>query len=299
MKPTIDQLQAFLALADTGHFTRAAERLGGSQSSLSGTIGKLEALLGVRLFDRHTRGCKLSQAGTALLPAARRLTQDWGDLLDSARDFATVGHGHLSIAAPSLQATLLLPPLLREFSEERPGVRVTLHDVGEQQVHDLVRSGVADLGIATQTQARIDLIATPFYSDQYVVALPAGHALAKRKSIEWSQLAGQPMIGPLPDNPVRRHLDEALARSGIKLDYRYEVSMPWTMAGLVREGFGVSVLTTAVRPLIEWLQLEVRPITRPSISRTLVLLRAQGHALSPPAAAFRDRLMGHRATASK
>jgi LysR family carnitine catabolism transcriptional activator len=291
MKPSIDQLQCFLAVADTGHFTRAAERLGVSQSSLSGTVAKLEALLGVRLLDRHTRGCRLSEAGAALLPAARRLTQDFGDLLDSARDFAAVGHGRLSIAAPSLQCALLLPPLLKAFAEERPGVRISLHDVGEQQVHDLVRGGVVDLGIATQTDARSDLIATPFYSDQYIAALPAGHALAKRKSIEWSHLAGLPVVGPLPDNPVRRHLDATLARSGVVLDYRYEVSMPWTMAGLVREGFGVSVLTTAVRPLIEWLQLEARPITRPSISRTLVLLRPQGRPLSPAASAFRDQLM--------
>jgi LysR family carnitine catabolism transcriptional activator len=294
MKPTIDQLQAFMALADVGQFTRAAERLGISQSSLSGTLQKLELLLGVRLFDRHTRGCRLSEAGNALLPMARRLAQDWDSMLDSARDFARFGSGRLSIAAPTVQCALLLPPLLRAFSDDFPGVRVTVHDVAEDQVQHLVRSGVADLGIATRTEMRSELIATPFYSDQYVVALPREHALAKRKSIDCAQLVGQPIVGPLLDNPVRRHLDERLAAAGYKLDYRYEVSMPWTMVGLVREGFGLALLTTAVRPLIEWHQLEIRPLVRPSIARTLVLLRAPGQAPSAPATAFRERLAGMR-----
>jgi len=295
MKPNFEQLQCFLAIAETGHFTRASERLGVAQSSLSGTIAKLEALLGVRLFDRHTRGVRLSAAGAALLPAARRLCQDFGDLLESARDFSSVSQGRLSIAAPSLQCALMLPPLLKQFAKERPKARVSVHDVGEEQVHELVRSGVADLGIATKTDSRSDLIATPFYSDQYVAALPPGHPLCRRKSLEWSHLVGESIIGPVAGNPVRRHLDEALAAVGIALDYGHEVSMPWTMAGLVREGFGVSVLTTAVRPLLEWLKLDVRPITRPSVSRTLVLLRAPGRALSPAAAAFRDQLVGAHA----
>ena len=75
MKASIDQLHAFLAVAETGHLTRAAERLGLSQSSLSDTIGKLESILGARLFERNTRGCRLSAAGAALAPlagAARR-----------------------------------------------------------------------------------------------------------------------------------------------------------------------------------------------------------------------------------
>jgi LysR family carnitine catabolism transcriptional activator len=292
MKPSVDQLQAFIALADTSHFTRAAERLGVSQSSLSATVGKLEALLGVRLFDRHTRGCRLSAAGAALLPSARRLAQDWRGLLDDARDFAVFGRGRLDIAAPGVQSALLLPPLLREFLQGRPGVRVTLHDVAEEQVHELVRSGAVDLGLSTDTGERSDLVVTPFYADQYVVAVPPEHALARRRSVEWAHLAGEPIVGPLPDNPVRRHLDARLAEAGIRLDYRHEVSLAWTMVGLVREGLGITVLTTAVRPLAEWHQLVVRPVSRPSLSRSLGLLRAPGRSLSPPAAAFRDQLLG-------
>jgi LysR family carnitine catabolism transcriptional activator len=292
MSASIDQLQSFLVLAETGNFTRAAERLGVSQSTLSHAIGRLESELGTRLFDRHTRGCRLSDAGVALQPSARRMVQEWTHMAGSAREIATLGGGRLSVAAPTAQCALMLPPVIRAFSQRLPQVQVQLHDVGEQQVHGLVRDGVADLGIATRTGIRTELVATPFYSDQYIAALPPGHALAARKSITWAQLRELPVIGPLPDNPVRRHLDERLGSEGVRLDYRHEVSLPWTMVGLVREGMGIAVLTTALQPLIEWHRLVARPIGRPNITRTLVLLRVPGRTLSTPAAVFRDLLTG-------
>lgn len=292
MKASVEQLQAFLAVAETGHITRAAERLGISQSTLSATIQKLETLLGVKLFDRSTRGCVLSEAGAALQPALARLAQDWDHVVADAKEWSSMGHGRLSIAAPTAQCALLLPPLVGELCRKLPGLRITLHDVAEQEVHALVRSGAADVGIATQMRAHGDLVATPFYSDQYILALRRDHPLAGRKSIDWARLKNEAVIGPMASNPVRRHLDLRLAEKGIALDYRYEVSLPWTMVGLVREGLGVAVLTVALRPLIDWHKLAAIPLGRPTIARTLVMLRAQDRPLSPPAQAFKQLLMG-------
>lgn len=282
----------FVAVAESGHFTRAAERLGMSQSSLSAALGKLEKMLGTRLFDRHTRACQPTEAGTALLPAARRLVADWDQLLGSAHDFAVFARGRIDVAAPNAQCALLLPPVIRSFRETHPGVRVVLHDVPEHEVHALVRSGAADLGIATQTDARTDLVVTPLFTDQFVAVLPPGHVLSAKRSLEWSQLARESIIGYLPGNPVRRLLDEKLAERGIALDYAFEIALPWTTVGLAREGLGVAVVTMALRPLAQWHGLEVRPISRPQLARTLVLLRTAGNSLSPAAAAFRDLLAG-------
>lgn len=292
MTASIDQMKAFLALAEAGNFTRAAQRLGQSQSTLSHAIARLEAQLGVRLFDRHTRGCRLSEAGVALLPSLSRLVQDWQHMADNARDLATLGRGRLCVAAPTAQCALMLPPVVRAFSQRLPQVQLLLHDVGEQQVQGLVRDGVAELGIATDTEARSDLVAAPFYTDQYTVAMPPEHPLAKRPALNWAHLRDVPVIGPLPDNPVRRHLDDQLGRQGLRLSYTHEVSLPWTMLGLVREQLGVAVITTALRPLVDWLHLVARPVGRPAVSRTLVLLRAPGRPLSPPASVFRELLTG-------
>lgn len=208
-----------------------------------------------------------------------------------ATDFQKFGRGRLSVAAPTVQCALLLPPLLREFQAEHPGVRVELHDVAEQEVQELVRTGAADLGVISQTATRNELTATPFYTDEYILVLPPGHPLARYKQVGWQHLAGESIIGPVKGNPVRRRLDGALAEKGLDLGYAHEVSLPWTMIGMVREGFGVAVLTTAVLPLIRWNKLEARPLVRPAITRTLVLLRAQGRSSDPLVASFSKRLL--------
>jgi len=291
IKSSLPELRVFLMLAESGHFTRAAERLGMSQSSLSAALGKLERLLGTRLFDRHTRACRLTDAGMALLPTAQRLVADWDRLVADAKDFTRFARGRIAVAAPNAQCALLLPPVIRRFQAQYPGVRVVLHDVPEHEVHSLVRSGAADLGVATQTDVRTDLVATPLHVDEFVAAMAPDHPLAGRRSLEWAQLARHPVIGYLPGNPVRRLLEEKLAERGIVLDCPFEIALPWTMMGLAREGLGVAVVTMALRPLALWHGLEVRSVGRPQVARTMTLLRAPGNSLSPVVAAFRDAMV--------
>lgn len=292
MKPSLSELQVFVVLAQSGHFTRAAEQLAMSQSSVSAALAKLERQLDTRLFDRHTRGCRLTVAGVALLPTAQRLVAEWAHLQLEARDFARFARGRVVVAAPNAQCALLLPPAIRAFAADHPGVRVVLHDVPEHEVHALVRSGVADLGIATQTDTRSDLVGTPLSSDEFVAVLPPSHPLAARKSLDWAQLAGEPIIGYLPGNPVRGLLDAKLAARGLVLNYAYEIALPWTMMGLTRENLGLAVATMALRPLAQWHGLVVRPVGRPQLARTMTLLRAQGNSPAPVVAAFRDVLLG-------
>ena len=280
MKSSLPELRVFITLAESGHFTRAAERLGMSQSSLSASLSKLEALLGTRLFDRHTRGCRLTDAGTALLPAAHRLVAEWDQWLADARDFARYSRGRVSVAAPNAQCAMLLPPVIRRFRDSHPGVRVTLHDVPEHEVHALVRSGAADLGIATALAA-----------DEFVLAMHRDHPLAQSPTLDWPDVAHEALIGYLPGNPVRRLLEDELAARGIQLAYAYEIALPWTMMGLASEGLGVAVVTRALRPLALWHGLEVRAVGSPPLARTLTLLRAPGGSPSPAVAAFRDELL--------
>jgi len=291
MVASIDQLRAFIMVAETGHLARAADRLNVSKSSLSANIQRLEGLLGVSLFERHTRGCKLSTAGQAMLDSAHRMVQEWSRIETGAADFQKFRRGRLSVAAPADHCAFLLPPLLRDFQTEHPEVRVELHDVAEQEVHELVRTGFADLGVTSQTEMRNELIATPFYTDEYILILPPKHHLTKHKQVEWNQLASEQIIGPVKGNPVRQLLDDTLAENGISLGYTYEVSLPWTMVGLVRENFGVAVLTTSVLPLIRLNKLEARPLVSPSVARTLVLIKAQGRKLDPLATSFSKRLI--------
>ena len=291
IKSSLPELRVFIALAESGHFTRAAERLDMSQSTLSAALAKLEQVLGTRLFDRHTRACRLTEAGVALLPAAHRLVADWEQWLADARDFAVLSRGRVCVAAPNAQCALLLPGVIRRFHESHPGVRVLLHDVPEHEVHTLVRSGAADLGIATETDARTDLVATTLDVDEFVAVLRDDHALARKPHLDWSDLQGESVIGYLPGNPVRRLLEDELTTRGIPLQYAYEVGLPWTMVGLASEGLGVAIVTRTLQPLVHWHHLQMRPIGRPPLARLLTLFRMPGGSPSPAVAAFRDVLL--------
>src|SRR5204863_1060407 len=175
INPSLRQLRAAVTLAESGQFTRAAERLGVSQSSLSASIGELERALGVRLFDRHTRMLRRTEAGAEILPQMRRVLADLDRLVGSSRQVASLQRGHVSVAAPTIQAAIWLPRHLEAFARDYPQVRVTLHDAPEQDIRQLVRSGVADIGITTVAEFSGDLRVRPFYRDNYILALHPRH----------------------------------------------------------------------------------------------------------------------------
>jgi len=288
-------LRAFVAVAETGRFTRAAERLGLAQSSVSESIGILERTLDLRLFDRHTRALRLTEAGAGLLPRVLRLVADCDEVLNSSREIAELERGHIHVAAPSLQSALWLPQLMRDFAQDYPQVKVTLHDVAEQEIHRLARAGEVDIGLVTVTgQFPGDLRARPFYSDTYLLVLYPEHPLMNKREITWNDVAKLPLIAPPAINPVRHALDAALAERGIALNYVHEVSLPWTMLGLVQARQGVTVLTDAVREAIKWMKLPARPIHRPWMRRDMALITRRDRALSPAAQRFFERIVATR-----
>ena len=288
-------LRAFVAVAETGRFTRAAERLGLAQSSVSESVGVLEKTLDLRLFDRHTRALRLTEAGAELLPRVLRLVADCDEVLNSSREIAELERGHIHVAAPSLQATLWLPALMRDFARDYPQVRITLHDVAEQEIHRLVRAGEVDIGMVTMTGPLPgDLRARRFYTDTYVLVLYPEHPLMNKREITWVDVAKQPLIGTLAHNPVRHNLDSALAERGITLNYVHEVALPWTMLGLVQARQGVTVLTDAVREVMGWMKLPARPIHRPWMRRDMALITRRERALAPAAQRFFERIVATR-----
>jgi len=153
-----------------------------------------------------------------------------------------------------------------------------------------VRGGEVDFGIGTDAGARHDLAKRPLMTDTFIVVLPPGHPMTRKREITWHDLAALPIIGPPPGNPVREQLDFALAREGITLTRSFEVALPLTIVGMVEGGLGIGVLTTAVTRLAEALGLVVRKVAKPVIKRELSLLFLADRSLSPAAQNFRDLL---------
>lgn len=294
MNVTLRQLRAFLAVAEARHFTRAADLLDLSQSTVSTLVRELEANLGLKLFDRHTRMLNLTQAGAEILPLARKALADLDSVIGSSQQLKTLGRGRVSIAASSLQAALILPAMIRQFGQEHPGVKVTLHDVPQPEVLEMVRSGEVDFGIGTESGTRHDLAARVLTTDTFIAVMRPDHALARKKELTWRDFDGLPIIGSPPGNPLREQLDFALAREGISLVRSHEVSLPLTIVGMVEGGLGIAVLTTTVTRLALSFGLLVKKITGPVVKREISLLHHADRSLSPAAQNFRDLLIANR-----
>ncbi len=294
MNVTLRQLRAFIAVAEAQHFTRAAERLDLSQSSVSTLVRELEENLGLRLFDRHTRMLRLTHAGAEILPLARKAMADLDSVLGSSAELRTLGRGRVSIAASSLQAALVLPGLIRRYTEENPAVRVRLFDVPEHEVIEKVRTGEVDFGVGSDTGATGDISARLLVTDVFVVVMRPDHAFARRSEIAWRDIAPVPLIGPPPGNAVREQLDFALAREGIRLERRYEVTLPLTILGMVEAGLGIAVMTSAMSKLARALGLVTRAAVQPRVERDISLLFHADRSLSPAAQNFRDLLIASR-----
>src|SRR5262245_656673 len=143
----LHQLRIFVAVARLGNFTRAAERLGLSQPSLSLHIRQLEQDLGVRLFDRSTRSVALTPAGEDFLPTAERLLDDFRAAAAAVADLAARRRGRVAVAVLPSVAADLLPRAIALLRARHPDVSVSLRDDVAEHIPARVRSGEVDFGL--------------------------------------------------------------------------------------------------------------------------------------------------------
>src|SRR5690606_39160670 len=162
------QLQAFAAVAQTLSFARACERLHMSQPALSLAIKNLEEELGGRLLARTTRQVRLTPEGAALLPQALQLLADWDNVRERLRQRFTLQRGHVTIAAMPSFAGNILPRILREYRARHPNVEVTVHDVIQEQVVDMVEHGRVEIGFGFEPEAVDTLAFEPLFVDRFM-----------------------------------------------------------------------------------------------------------------------------------
>ncbi|WP_028239234.1 LysR family transcriptional regulator [Stutzerimonas azotifigens] len=289
---TVKQLRAFLAVAQTLSFAQACERLHLSQSALSLTIKALEDSLGGRLFSRTTRSVTLTPEGETLLPLARRLLADWDNAEDELRQRFTLQRGRVALAAMPSFAGSLLPPLLRTFRERYPSIGVTVHDVINEQVMDMVRDRQVELGIAFEPEASAPLEFAPLYLDRFVAVVPADSPLAARGQLGWSELLAEPFITLQRPSAVRLMLEEHLARWGLKPAVAFESHQLATVGRMVASGLGVSAVPALCREPMQELGARCLALGDPVIERPVGLITKPGHQLSSAAQALADTLLG-------
>ncbi|HSZ43327.1 MAG TPA: LysR substrate-binding domain-containing protein [Trebonia sp.] len=247
---TMRQLQYFVTVAEERSFTKASGVLHIAQPPLSTQIREFERELGVELFRRSHRGVELTPAGEALLPEARRLLYRYDSLGRLARQAQHGEVGHLTIGLIPAAGNGLLPDVVRHYRDEFPHVEISLIEDRPGSLLRRLDVGELDVSLQYMPPAGAGYGWRTVEQEALIVAMPATHALARRRRVPVGALAGEALILPA------RHGGEGLYERISRLLAEHEV-MPqvvqgdiWlmqTIVGLVAAGIGLAVVPESAR----------------------------------------------------
>ncbi|MHB1304160.1 MAG: LysR substrate-binding domain-containing protein [Acidiphilium sp.] len=291
MNVTFRQLKAFVAVAELGRFNLAAGQIGLTQSAVSILIKELETELRHRMFDRHTRMVSLTSAGREFLPQAKKIMADLEIAVGAIHDLATLQRGRVTVASAIVLAATILPPAIARFTERYPEISVVVRDMPEEEIRPALKRNEVDLAIGTVSSDDSEIVASHVMRDRLTLVCRADHRFARRKSIRWSELAGENLIGLAKENPLRDLVEQALLAVGTPMRPAYEVRFSTTAISMIAAGLGVAVLPENSRQLAPVVDVKAIELVEPSISRDVSVLQNRVHILSPAAHRMKEFLL--------
>lgn len=286
------QLTHFLAVAEESHFTRAAARVHVTQSSLSSSIRALERELSSDLFVRSTRRVELTEAGRALLPAARRAVAAAEDGRDAVAGVRGLVRGQLAIGVIQTQTVpaVNVAALLARYHRRHPAVTLRLHHGAVPSlVHETadgeLEIAIVDLPLGPQAHR---VRARPLGTEALLLGVAADDQLAGRSRVRLIDLADREFVEYRPDSSLRASIDRACHAAGLQRRVACEVDTIPDLVELVALGVGVSLVPPAAIRMAAGRTIGLA--TDPSIPRELVLVTPLDRVSSPAAAAFLELL---------
>jgi DNA-binding transcriptional LysR family regulator len=261
------------------HLTRAAELLGVPQPTLSRSMSRLEAELGVALFDRPGRSIRLTRHGRALLDAAEQATATLAAALDRITGESDPARGRVALG--------FLHTLGGDFRAERPLVRFGLVQDNAHGLLARLRAGEIDLCLTAPLPDGPQMCAQALAEQRIDLFVPAGHRFARRRRVRLAEAAAEDFIVMEPGYGLRAITDELCRAAGFEPRIAFEGEEADTARGLVGAGLGVSLLPVTGSSLTDPAVVAVR-VTEPRAARTVGIAWLAGRPLAAPAAAFRD-----------
>ncbi|MEQ8763980.1 MAG: LysR substrate-binding domain-containing protein [Planctomycetota bacterium] len=240
--PTLRQLEYAVAVADLKSFRQAAEATHVSQPGLSAQIQQLERTLGTPLFERDRRGVRLTPAGEEIVRRARRVLTEAQDLVEIGRGFGEPLTGSLRLGVIPTVAPYLLPITLPDLRKELPALRLLLReDLTPHLVRD-IEEGRLDCAIVALETELGELRTAPIGEDPFVLAVPKGHPLGKRKRISLSDLPSDEVLLLEDGHCLRDQTLELCQRAEVPSLADFRATSLNTLVRMVASGFGVTIL---------------------------------------------------------
>src|SRR5678816_4388141 len=264
-------LRYFVALAETRHFGKAAERSFVSQPTLSAQIKKLETYLGVQLIERQPRKVALTETGVKILPLARRILQESDEIVSLARNEHDPLSGKLKVALIPTIGPYLLPLVARKLRKRLPRLKLMLYEYQTQPLLEKLRAGDVDLGILALPVPLDGLEALPLYDESFTLAVPNNSPLAKRSSVKVDDLNGETLLLLEDGHCLRDQALDVCSRIDVKESEDYRATSLETLRQMVAAGLGITLLPQlATRgPFGSGHGLTVKEFAKPIPSRTV------------------------------
>ena len=280
---SLRQVKFFVALAEAGNFSRAAERLAVSQPALSSAIRQVESLVGLRLFDRTTHRVVLTAAGRSFLPHALRLLTTaenaFRDIEEEARrGRTTVRLGAIPSTVPALSMAIA------GLDQEAVGISLHLMDGKSDDLIEDLRRGKIDLALCVSGRLEEGMHADLLMEDEMLLVVPVGHPFSGARSLQWDTLEGEEIIhfaggsiGELSKAAMRQH---NLVHSD-----RYRVDQADSLFGIVAGGLAVGVMPRLYTRGLTRDRVSLVQLVQPAIRRQVVLIRREALVAEHPLAA--------------
>lgn len=285
----IDKLEMFIALANEGHFGRAAQACGVTQPSLSSAIKQLEDQLGVQLVWRGSRFQGLTPEGQRVLDRARRIVADARALRDEMRSLHHGLAGHLRIGVIPT-ALPMVADLTTPFTRRHPNVRITLLSRTSTEILTGIEQLDLDAGVTYLDNEPLGRVTqVPLYAEFYRLLCAPGHPLAGRASVTWADLAGLPLCLLTGDMQNRRIVNQHLAEAGIQATPRVESNSTIALMTHVLSGEWVSILPKKLAELFaQGGGIAAVPIVAPEAEHLVGLIATHRDPPTPLIAALLD-----------
>jgi len=236
------QLEIIRAIADTGSFTAAGEKLHVSQSAISRQILLLEDELGEPVFHRIGRRIRITPAGESLLQLSHRVFQDLQDTVSLISDKRESLGGTIRLVGGMTVCLYVFPVLLSEVRKVHPHLDMKVTVGSAERSIAMLRSGAGDLGLLTLPVEASDLVSVPVLREELLLVTYPAHPLAKKKTITPPDLDKQPFVLFETGSITRRLVDEFFARERIAPEIIMETENVEIIKAMVRSGLGISII---------------------------------------------------------
>ena len=280
---------ALQKIIELGSFTKAAESLGYTQSSISQMIASLESELSIKLLTRSRYGVKLTIEGADLYPFIERSIYQYRSMLEKANEIKGLETGIIRVGTISSVTCHWMPQLINGFKKEYPNVQFLFHQGDYTLIPEWIASGQIDFGFINPN-ADTNLNTKTIKTGEMLAVLPKNHPLAKKKSISLSDLTDEPYI--LLEEGHYSEPMAAFETTGMIPNIQYTIHDDYAIMMMVEEGLGVSILAELILRRTNY-DIICLPLN-PPITRTLAVGYKDWDSLPIASKYFIEYLMEHK-----